>query len=123
MFQQWIGIPLVCGVMGLSGCSSIEPPTGVLAQAEMALQQASRSKAPEYAPLEIYTAREQLAGAQKALAAEEYTLARRLAERALVRAQLAEAKAEAENSQRNTAELRKSIESLREEIMRRSPSN
>ena len=122
-FQLWIGIPLVCGLMGLSSCSSAKPPTGVLSQAELAVQQASRGKAPEYAALDIYTAREHFAKAQKALAAEDYPQARRLAEQAILQAQLAEAKAEAESAQRTVAELRKSIESLRDEITRRAPRN
>jgi len=46
---------------------------------------------------------------------KEYTQARRLAERALVNAQLAETKAEAEQTRRAAAELRASIEALRRE--------
>jgi hypothetical protein len=79
------------------------------------VQQASKSKAPEYASLELYTAREQLAGAQEALHKKEYTQARRWAERALVNAQLAETKAESEQTRRAAAELRQSIEALRRE--------
>jgi len=86
-----------------------------VSQAELAVQQASKSKAPEYASLELYTAREQLAGAQEAMHKKEYSEARRWAERALVNAQLAETKAEAEQTRRAAAELRQSIEALRHE--------
>jgi hypothetical protein len=86
-----------------------------MSQAELAVQQASKSKAPDYASLELYTAREQFAGAQEALHQKEYTQARRWAERALVNAQLAETKAEAEQTRRAAAELRQSIEALRRE--------
>jgi len=86
-----------------------------VSQAELAVQQASKSKAPEYASLELHTAREQLAGAQEAMHKKEYSEARRWAERALVNAQLAETKAEAEQSRRAAAELRQSIEALRRE--------
>jgi len=79
------------------------------------VQQASKSKAPEYASLELYTAREQFASAQEAMHKKDYTQARRLAERALVNAQLAETKAEAEQARRAAAELRQSIEALRRE--------
>ncbi|HEY7495274.1 MAG TPA: DUF4398 domain-containing protein, partial [Candidatus Tectomicrobia bacterium] len=83
---------LLCGAMGLSSCAG-KPPAATVAQvsqAELAVQQANNSKAPQYASLELHTAREQLAGAQEAMHQKEYTQARRWAERALVNAQLAE---------------------------------
>jgi hypothetical protein len=112
-----IQLLLLCGVIGLSSCAS-KPPAATVSQAsqaELAVQEASKSKAPEYASLELYTAREQLAGAQAALHQKEYTQARRWAERALVNAQLAETKAQAEQTKRAAAELRQSIEALRRE--------
>jgi len=109
-----IQVLLLCAVVGLSGCAG-KAPTGTLSQAELAVQQADKSKAPEYASLELYTAREQLSGAQQALHNKEYTQARRLAERALVNAELAETMAEAGQTQRAAQELRHSIEALRYE--------
>jgi len=105
---------LLCGALGLSGCAGT-PPTAALSQADLAVQQASKTKAPEYASLELYTARKQLTDAQDAMKHKEYTQARRLAERALVNAQLAETKAEAEQTRRTAEELRQSIEALRRE--------
>jgi len=61
-----IQLLLFCGAMGLSGCAG-KPPTATLSQADLAVQQASKSKAPEYASLELYTAREQFTGAQEAM--------------------------------------------------------
>jgi Domain of unknown function (DUF4398) len=112
-----IQLLLLCGAIGLSSCASKPPPATVsqVSQADLAVQQASKSKAPEYASLELYTAREQLAGAQEAMQKKEYAQARRLAERALVNAQLAETKAEAEQSRRAAMELQQSIEALRRE--------
>jgi hypothetical protein len=112
-----VHVLLLCGAMGLSSCAGKPPAATVsqVSQADLAVQQASKSKAPEYASLELYTAREQLAGAQDALHRKEYTEARRWAERALVYAQLAETKAEAEQTRRAAAELRQSIEALRRE--------
>jgi len=112
-----IHVLLLCGAMGLSSCAG-KPPAATVAQvsqADLAVQQASKSKAPDYASLELYTAREQLAGAQEAMHRKDYTQARRWAERALANAQLAEAKAEAEQTRRAAAELRQSIEALRRE--------
>ena len=108
---------LLCGAIGLSSCAGKPPAATVsqVSQAELAVQQASKSKAPEYASVELYTAQEQLAGAQEALRKKEYSQARRWAERALVNAQLAETKAESEQTRRTAAELRQSIEALRRE--------
>jgi hypothetical protein len=112
-----IHVLLLCAAMGLSSCAGKPPAATVsqVSQADLAVQQASKSKAPEYASLELYTAREQLASAQDALHRKEYTEARRWAERALVNAQLAETKAAAEQERRTAAELRQSIEALRRE--------
>ena len=112
-----IHLLLLCGAVGLSSCAGKPPSATVsqVSQAELAVQQASKSKAPEYASLELHTAREQFASAQEAMHKKDYTQARRLAERALVNAQLAETKAEAEQARRAAAELRQSIEALRRE--------
>jgi hypothetical protein len=112
-----IQLLLLCGAVGLSSCAGKPPVATVsqMSQAELAVQQASKSKAPEYASLELYTAREQFASAQEAMHKKDYMQARRLAERALVNAQLAETKAEAEQARRAAAELRQSIEALRRE--------
>ena len=112
-----IQLLLLCGAVGLSSCAGKPPAATVsqVSQAELAVQQASKSKAPDYASVELYTAREQLAGAQEAMHRKDYTQARRWAERALVNAQLAETKAEAEQTRRAAAELRQSIEALRRE--------
>ena len=60
-------------------------------------------------------ARKELESAQQAMREKEYTTARRLAERALVNAQLAAAKAETEQTRQAAAALQRSIESLRQE--------
>jgi len=106
---------LVCGVISLSGCSAGRPPTAELAQATLAVQEANKSEAPHYAPAELNTARQELESAQQALREKAYTKARRLAERALVNAQLAAAKAETEQTRQAAVALQRSIESLRQE--------
>src|SRR5215468_5354196 len=108
---------LLCGVVGLSACAG-RPPTATLtqlSQAELAMKQADKSKAPEYASLELYTAREQLTAAQQAMNRNDYGEARRLAERALVNAQLAETMGEAAQARQAATELKYSVESLRRE--------
>ena len=79
------------------------------------MKQADQSRAPEYASLELYTARGQLASAQQAMQRKDYAEARRLAERALVNAQLAETMAEAVQTRQAATELRHSVEALRRE--------
>jgi predicted exporter len=106
---------LVWGLIGLSGCRAGRPPTAELAQASLAVQEADKSTAPQYAPAELHLARQDLEGAQQALREKAYTTARRLAERAVVHAQLAEAKAETEQTRQAAAALQRSIDSLRQE--------
>jgi predicted S18 family serine protease len=118
LFLHGIGISLICGALGISGCSAARPPAETLATAEFAVREASESKAPQYSPAELTMAREKLANAQQAMAAEEYEQARRLAEQALVDAQLAEAKADSEEARNDVEELRRTIESLRAEATR-----
>lgn len=115
-------VVLLVGILGgNSGCSST-PPTGVISQAELAVSEASQSKAPQYAAADLNIARDKLIEAKRALDSERYTEARRLAEQALVDAQLAEAKAQAEQQRRTLEELRKSLEALKEEAEQASDS-
>jgi hypothetical protein len=65
-------------------------------------------------------AREKLLAAQKAMDDDDYEEARRLAEQATVDAQLAQAKASSAETQQQAAELRKTIDALREEAVRSS---
>ena len=118
--RQWIGLPLVCGALGVGGCSAARPPTAIVSQAELAVQQADKSKAPEYAPRELGLAREKFDRAKRAMDLEHYTEARRFAEQALVDAQVAETKAEAGSTEQTAQELRKAIISLRDEAERAS---
>jgi Domain of unknown function (DUF4398) len=117
--RQWIAVLLVCGVIGMAGCAG-KPPLANLSQAELAVQEADTNTASQYAPLELKTAREQLADAKRAMDDEEYDEARRLADQALANAQLAEAKAGAEKARQAAAELQKSIQTLRAEVQRSS---
>ena len=110
----------ISGTIGVVGCSSVQPPTATVSQAQLAIRQADQSKASQYAPLELRKAQEKFAQAEKAMRNEDYLKARRLAEEALVDARLAESKANSEMARRNAAELQKTIESLRAEAQRGS---
>ena len=119
--KSFLGIAM-SGTMGVVGCSSVQPPTATISQAQLAIRQADQSKASQYAPLELRKAQEKFAQAEKAMRNEEYLKARRLAEAAggLVDARLAESKANSGMARRNAAELQKTIESLRAEAQRGS---
>lgn len=116
--QRWIAVPLLSGALGVSACTTAQPPVASLSQAELAVHQASESNASRYAPMELQSARKKLAEARLALNAREYERARRLAEQALADARLAEAQAEIESSRQTARDLRLSIEALRDEVAR-----
>ena len=104
--------------LALAACASVPPPTDTISAAELALGKAEEADAQHYAHLEVYQAREKLEGARLAIDEEENLEARRLAEKALVDAQLAEARSDAARAQRNVAEIRTNIEALQHETER-----
>jgi hypothetical protein len=116
--QRWLASLAMSCLVGLSACTSGARPTGAFSQAEHAVREAERSKAPQYADLELQMARENLDHARQAMERREYVTARRMAERALVEAQLAEDKAMAASTREAVDDLRESVESLRDEIAR-----
>jgi len=118
--QRWLAPCALLGAMLLSACGGAPRPTGVMSQAELAVRDAERSKAPQYAALELQLARENLDLAKQAMQRKDYEAARRMAEKALVESQLAEEKALAASTREAADDLRKSIESLRDEISRAS---
>ena len=109
-------------IIGLGACSSVQPPREQIATAELALREARSTTAPQHAPLELRLATEKLEKAKNAMREEDYVLARRLAEQALVDAQLAQSKAHSAEAQQSAAQLRRGIENLRQELDRRGNS-
>jgi len=116
--QRWFATSLLCGVLGIVGCSAARPPEAEVAQAELAVRQAADSKAPLYAPGEFRVAQEKALGAQRALSAENYEQARRLAEQAVTDAQLAQARAGAADARKTTEEVRRTMNALQSEANR-----
>ena len=115
-----IGVPIVLTLLGVAGCSTAGPPKDSMAAADLAIKEANKSKAPQYSPLELRKAMDKFDEAKRAMNKEEYTRARRLAEEALVDAQLAEAKAASEDARQTASDLRQSLETLRREAARAS---
>lgn len=104
-------------------CATVAPPTDTIRAAEKAIDEATQADAQPYARLDLHLARENLTKARALVDEERYVEARRLAERALVEAELAHAKANSANAQRNADEIREHVATLRREIDRTPESN
>jgi len=116
-----LGLIGMAGILVLvTGCASVAPPREQLGAAEAGVRQASATKASQYAPTELRMASDKLARAQTAMHEKRYDEARRLAEEALVDAQLAESKARTAEAQQTARNMREAINSLRRESERSS---
>lgn len=89
-----------------------------IAVAQASLQRAEQSGAPQSAPVELATARDKLARAQKANVDRDYKIATALAEQANIDAQVAEAAAAQQRSHAAALEFDASMQALRAESMR-----
>ena len=112
------GLAAVVAVTSLAACASTPLPNEKIAVAKASLQRAEGSGAPEFAPVEMATAREKLASAEKANADGKLLPANMLAEQANVDAELAEATAQEQRSHKAAAEFDTSMQALRQESMR-----
>jgi membrane protein involved in colicin uptake len=83
-----------------------------MANARLAVQQAEGTEAPREAPLEMQQARDKLTEAEKAVVAEDYVAARRLAQEAAADALYAQAKAERAVADRNRQQVESAIGAL-----------
>jgi hypothetical protein len=84
-------------VLAFAACASVPPPASELASARAAIEQAG-PLATRYAPAELAAAQKKLQRAEEALARDDRSHARRLAEEAEVDARFAWAVAENERS-------------------------
>ncbi len=108
-------------VVVLAACASSPVADEKIAVAKASLQRAEGSGAPEYAPVELATARDKLARAEKANADHDLQPATNLAEQANVDAQLAEATAQEQRAHKAAMEFDSGINTLQQESMRSSP--
>ena len=102
----------LAGLLLLGACAGTPLPDDAIATAKMALQRAEATEAPREAPLELQQARDKLTEAEKAVVAEEYTAARRLAQEAAADAQYAEAQAQRAVAARNRQQVESAIGAL-----------
>ena len=113
---------IVCAAIafGLAACASTPIPNEKIAVAKSSVELAERAGAPELAPVEMSTARDKLARAEKAAADRDAKPATLLAEQANVDAQLAEATAQQQRSHKAATEFDASMQALRQESTRSS---
>jgi hypothetical protein len=112
---------LLCGatVLLTAGCSSLKTPaTSSVAVSKAAVDNASAAGGSEFAPLEMNSAREKMALANKAMTAKDYKLARDLANQADADAKLAQGKANSAKAQAAATALNDDLRVLRQEIDR-----
>ncbi len=117
---KFIRAVLVCAALsiGTSAVAANPPPNEKLAVAKASVQRAEQSGAPELAPVEMATAREKLARAEKAATDRELKAATMLAEQADLDAQVAEATAQQARSHKAAMEFDASMQALRGESIR-----
>jgi hypothetical protein len=112
----------LCTAIALSaaGCASTPIPNEQIAVAKSSVQRAEQNGAPELAPVEMSTARQELASAEKAAADRQAVPATQWAEKANVDAQLAEATAQERRAHKAATEFDASMATLRQETQRAS---
>jgi len=86
------------------------------------VQRAEASGAPEYAPVQLAAARDELARAEKENADHDLQPATNLAEKANIDAQLAEATAQQQRSRKAAMESDSGMQTLQQETTRSSPA-
>ncbi|MCB2055108.1 MAG: DUF4398 domain-containing protein [Geminicoccaceae bacterium] len=100
----------------LSACAGEPVPQKQLTLAEQAIGQADEQQVSGSAPAEYALAREKFDQAKQAVSDGRNDDGRRLAEQALVDANLAMARSDAEEARARAEELRAGIEALRDQI-------
>jgi len=117
------GVPAIAAMLVvLAACTSNPVADEKIAVAKASVQRAEVSGAPEYAPVELAAAREELARAEKENADRDLQPATRLAEKANIDAQLAEATAQEQRSHKAAMEFDASMNTLQQETTRSSPA-
>lgn len=115
---------LIAGCMLFSvGCASVSrAPTDAFQAADIAITNADKEQASDFAPNELISARSKIAAAKAAVdknpREDEIVRARRLAEQAQSDAEFASARARDGRAQAVNAELQKNNDTLREELQR-----
>ena len=102
----------------LAACATFPPPTEQLAAARAAIESTDVEGAGRSAAVELAQAREKFTAAETAARENDPERAHRLADEALVDAQLAQAKASAARAQEAVAQAEAALHALREKANR-----
>ena len=109
----------VASLLALAACASVpQAPTEALHAAELAIASAEQARVADYASPELGEAREKLTAARTAVTQEKMVLAQRLAEQSRADAELASAKAEVGKARAVNDEMKKSTDTLKQEMQR-----
>jgi hypothetical protein len=118
-FKQCLTILCGSSLILMAGCTSMKTPaTADVAVSKAAVENASSAGGTEFAPIEMKSAREKLALANKALADKRYKDAGELATQANADAKLAQSKANSAKAEATATALQDDIRVLREELDR-----
>ncbi|MDD2162320.1 MULTISPECIES: DUF4398 domain-containing protein [Pseudomonas] len=110
---------VLSGLLLLSACATPPvAPNQALQAAKTAISNAEQARVADYASPQLAVAREKLASANLAVQREEMLLAERLAEQSRVEAELALAMSQATKAKVVNDEMRKSTNSLKQEMQR-----
>lgn len=114
---------IVMAAIGLATAAFADNPVSdeKIAVAKASLDRAEQSGAPQSAPVELATARDKLARAQKASLDHDWKPALMLATQADLDARVAEATAQAQRSHQAATEFDASMQALRQESLRSTP--
>lgn len=119
--KQWIAVIGATALALTVGCSSLKTPaTANVAVSAAAVENAAGAGGAEFAPVEMNSAREKMALANKAMAGRNYKLANDLASQAEADAKLAQSKANSSKAQTAANALQDDIRVLRDELNRSS---
>lgn len=118
-------IAIVLATIGVvAGCTlGIERPTEQLADATSSIQSAEAAGADRYSSIQLATARSKLAQAERLANEGENGKALQLADEAELDAQLAAAKADAEQAKQAISTIRESTQRLQSELTRAQRTN
>ena len=109
----------VLALLVVAACASMPPPTSELGVSTAAVAHAAGAGANEAAPVDMNSARDKLARANKAMIDKDYKLALSLSQEAQADARLAEAKADSARAVKAAAAVQADGQALREELARK----
>jgi hypothetical protein len=123
--RKFLALSLGIGALvALSACSSVTPLTKErVAKGDTSVQQAQQTLGQsEHGAMELQQARDKIAAAKSAVAKNKDQEAQRLAAQAHLYAELAIAKSQSASTRKSADEVLASVETLRQEAERNSPT-